>query len=144
VNGEARDSVAATGALLAFGALLLAPAASRASSYARYCGESRHSAQAGRAFGLAIGLAIAGYTRVDSEGLDHADPLAYLFLVAAVSAVAYCSSLVATGQGGELRKSLNRSSLLMAAAVFGAYAMVLAALELAPAAAAGVATIALA
>jgi multidrug transporter EmrE-like cation transporter len=27
-------------------------------------------------FGLAIGLAIAGYTLVDSEGLDHADPLA--------------------------------------------------------------------
>jgi drug/metabolite transporter (DMT)-like permease len=85
-------------------------------------------------FGLAIGLAIAGYTLVDSEGLDHADPLAYLFLVAAVCAVAYCGGLVATGQGGELRKALNPRSLLTAAAVFGAYAMVLAALELAPAA----------
>jgi uncharacterized membrane protein len=85
-------------------------------------------------FGLAIGLAIAGYTLVDSEGLGHADPLAYLFLVAAVCAVAYCGGLVATGQGGELRKALNPRSLLTAAAVFGAYAMVLAALELAPAA----------
>jgi drug/metabolite transporter (DMT)-like permease len=85
-------------------------------------------------FGLAIGLAIAGYTLVDSEGLHHADPLAYLFLVAAVCAVAYCGGLLATGQGGQLREALNPRSLLTAAAVFGAYAMVLAALELAPAA----------
>jgi hypothetical protein len=28
-------------------------------------------------FGLVIGVAIAGYTLVDSEGLDHADPLPY-------------------------------------------------------------------
>jgi hypothetical protein len=48
--------------------------------------------------------------------------------------VAYCGGLVATGQGGELKKALNPRSLLTAAAVFGAYAMVLAALELAPAA----------
>ena len=85
-------------------------------------------------FGLAIGLAIAGYTLVDSEGLDHADPLAYLFLVAAVCAVAYCGGLIATGQGGQLKAALNPRTALTAAAVFGAYAMVLAALELAPAA----------
>lgn len=85
-------------------------------------------------FGLAIGLAIAGYTLVDSEGLDHADPLAYLFLVAAVCAVAYCGGLIATGQGGQLKATLSARSAATAAAVFGAYAMVLAALELAPAA----------
>ena len=85
-------------------------------------------------FGLAIGLAIAGYTLVDSEGLDHADPLAYLFLVAAVCAVAFCGGLIATGQGGGLRAALSARSAATAAAVFGAYAMVLAALELAPAA----------
>ncbi len=85
-------------------------------------------------FGLAIGLAIAGYTLVDSEGLDHADPLAYLFLVAAVCAVAYGGGLLATGQGGALKAALNPRAALTAAAVFGAYAMVLAALELAPAA----------
>jgi drug/metabolite transporter (DMT)-like permease len=83
-------------------------------------------------FGLAIGLAIAGYTLVDSEGLHHADPLAYLFLVAAVCAVAYCGGLIATGQGGPLKAALNARSAATAAAVFGAYAMVLAALELAP------------
>jgi drug/metabolite transporter (DMT)-like permease len=85
-------------------------------------------------FGLAIGLSIAGYTLVDSEGLDHADPLAYLFLVAAVCAVAYCGGLVATGQAGQLREAFGVRNAATAAAVFGAYAMVLAALELAPAA----------
>jgi uncharacterized membrane protein len=85
-------------------------------------------------FGLGIGLAIAGYTLVDSEGLAHADPLAYLFLVAAVCAVTYNGGLVASGQGGQLKAELNSRSALTAAAVFGAYALVLAALELAPAA----------
>ena len=85
-------------------------------------------------FGLAIGLAIAGYTVVDSEGLDHADPLAYLALVTAPCALVYCGGLVAGGHAGALRKALDGRALLTAAAVMGAYAMVLAALELAPAA----------
>ena len=58
-------------------------------------------------FGLAIGLSIAGYTLVDSEGLDHADPLAYLFLVAVVCAVAYNAGLLATGHAGELSRALS-------------------------------------
>lgn len=85
-------------------------------------------------FGLAIGLVIAGYTLVDSEGLDHADPLSYLFLVATACAVAYCGGLLAAGQGGQLKAALKPRAALTAAASFGAYAMVLAALELAPAA----------
>jgi drug/metabolite transporter (DMT)-like permease len=84
--------------------------------------------------GLAIGVAISGYTLVDSEGLDHADPLPYLFLVAAVCAVAYNGALVVSGRGRELQEALNAKMLTAAAATFGAYAMVLAALELAPAA----------
>jgi drug/metabolite transporter (DMT)-like permease len=84
--------------------------------------------------GLAIGVAIAGYTLVDSEGLDHADPLPYLFLIAAVSAVAYNGALLASGRARELKAELTPTMLAAAAATFGAYAMVLAALELAPAA----------
>jgi uncharacterized membrane protein len=84
--------------------------------------------------GLAIGVAIAGYTLVDSEGLDHADPLPYLFLIAAVCAAAYNGALVATGRARELQEALTPTMLAAAAATFGAYAMVLAALELAPAA----------
>jgi drug/metabolite transporter (DMT)-like permease len=84
--------------------------------------------------GLAIGVAIAGYTLVDSEGLDHADPLPYLFLIAAVCAVAYNGALVVSGRAQELKAELTPTMLAAAAATFGAYAMVLAALELAPAA----------
>jgi drug/metabolite transporter (DMT)-like permease len=84
--------------------------------------------------GLAIGVAIAGYTLVDSEGLDHADPLPYLFLIAAVCAVTYNGALALSGGASELRAALGWKAALTAAATFGAYAMVLAALELAPAA----------
>jgi uncharacterized membrane protein len=85
-------------------------------------------------FGLAIGVTIAGYTLVDSEGLDHADPLAYLFLVTAAVCVAYCGALLASGRGRQLRAELKPRTALTAAATFGAYALVLAALERAPAA----------
>jgi drug/metabolite transporter (DMT)-like permease len=84
--------------------------------------------------GLSVGVAIAGYTLVDSEGLDHADPLPYLFLIAAVCAVAYNGALLASGRARELKAELTPTMLAAAAATFGAYAMVLAALELAPAA----------
>jgi drug/metabolite transporter (DMT)-like permease len=83
-------------------------------------------------FGLAIGVCIAGYTLVDSEGLDHADPIPYLFLIAAVGAVAYNGGLLVTGRGRDLRAALGGKALLTAAATFGAYAMVLGALQLAP------------
>jgi drug/metabolite transporter (DMT)-like permease len=82
-------------------------------------------------FGLAIGATIAGYTLVDSEGLDHADPIPYLFLIAAVGAVAYNGALLASGK----RPALGPRALAAAAATFGAYAMVLAALQMAPPAA---------
>jgi drug/metabolite transporter (DMT)-like permease len=84
--------------------------------------------------GLAIGVTIAGYTLVDSEGLDHADPLPYLFLTAAVCAVAYNGALVLSGKAPELRAAIGGRALGTAAATFGAYAMVLAALQMAPAA----------
>ena len=47
-------------------------------------------------FGLAIGVAIAGYTLVDSEGLGSADPLAYLFLGRRLTAAALVAAGVAT------------------------------------------------
>jgi uncharacterized membrane protein len=84
--------------------------------------------------GVAIGVAIAGYTLVDSEGLDHADPLPYLFLIAAVCAVAYNGALVLSGRARELKAALTPRMLVTAAATTGSYAMVLAALKLAPAA----------
>jgi drug/metabolite transporter (DMT)-like permease len=79
-------------------------------------------------FGIAIGATIAGYTLVDSEGVKHADPLPYLFVIASVTAVAYNGALIAGGK----RPELTPRNALTAAATVASYAMVLAALELAP------------
>jgi drug/metabolite transporter (DMT)-like permease len=79
------------------------------------------------AFGLAIGAVIASYTLVDSEGVERADPIAYLALVVAPCAVLY--PLVT-----KTRPDIGVRTALTAAATFGAFLMVLAAFRLAPAA----------
>jgi drug/metabolite transporter (DMT)-like permease len=82
---------------------------------------------------LAIGCAIAGYTLVDKEGLKHAAPLPYLELVIAPVALV-ALPLVAIRRGTRaLRAELGPAAVLTAAASFGAYALVLAALRIAPA-----------
>jgi uncharacterized membrane protein len=78
-------------------------------------------------FGLAIGAVIAAYTLVDSEGVERADPVAYLALVVAPCAALYPAVTRA-------RPDLSVRPAATAAATFGAYLLVLAALELAPAA----------
>jgi uncharacterized membrane protein len=78
-------------------------------------------------FGLAIGAVIASYTLVDSEAVEHADPIAYLALVIAPCALVY--PFVA-----RTRPDLSLRTALTAAATFGAFLMVLAAFRLAPAA----------
>jgi drug/metabolite transporter (DMT)-like permease len=82
---------------------------------------------------LAIGCAIAGYTLVDKEGLRHAASLPYLELVMLpVGLVAL--PVVAARRGAQaLRAELGPGTVVTAAASFGAYALVLAALRLAPA-----------
>ena len=81
-------------------------------------------------FGLAIGLVIASYTLVDSEAIEHADPIAYLALVVAPCALVY--PFVA-----RTRPDLSPRTALTAAATFGAFLMVLAAFRLAPGGAGG-------
>ncbi len=78
-------------------------------------------------FGLAIGAVIASYTLVDSEGVERADPIAYLALVVLPCAVVY--PFVA-----KTRPDVGVRTALTAAATFGAFLMVLAAFRLAPAA----------
>jgi drug/metabolite transporter (DMT)-like permease len=78
-------------------------------------------------FGLAIGAVIASYTLIDSEGVERADPIAYLALVVAPCALVY--PLVA-----KVRPDMGVRSAATAAATFGAFLMVLAAFRLAPAA----------
>ena len=82
---------------------------------------------------LAIGCSIAAYTLVDKDGLQHAGSLPYLELVLAPVALV-AVPLVAVRRGtAALRGQLNTSTLVAAVASFGAYALVLAALRLAPA-----------
>jgi drug/metabolite transporter (DMT)-like permease len=82
---------------------------------------------------LAVGCAIAGYTLVDKDGLRHAAALPYLELV--LAPVALIALPVAAARRGKaaLRAQLTVSTVVAAVASFGAYALVLAALRLAPA-----------
>lgn len=85
-------------------------------------------------FGLAIACTIAGYTLVDSRGIQHADPFGYLMLVMAGPAVVYLAGVVAFAGVGPVRRQLTLPTVLAAAASLGAYALALAALEIASAA----------
>lgn len=87
----------------------------------------------GLAIGLAIGCAIAAYTLVDKDGIRHAAALPYLELVLAPVGLVALPAVAMRRGVAALRAELGLTSLLTAAASFGAYALVLAALRLAPA-----------
>jgi drug/metabolite transporter (DMT)-like permease len=88
----------------------------------------------GAAFGLVIGAVIAAYTLVDKAGLRHAAPVSYLELTMVPATTAYFAAALARNGFGALRTELNVSTIVAGIATFGAYALVLAALKLAPAA----------
>jgi drug/metabolite transporter (DMT)-like permease len=80
--------------------------------------------------GLVIAAQIAGYTLVDAEGIEHANPVPYLLLAlapAAFAAAAVCGR-------DRLRAELRPAAVLAGCGGFLAYVLVLAALRLAPAA----------
>jgi drug/metabolite transporter (DMT)-like permease len=83
---------------------------------------------------LATAASIAGYTLVDHEGLDHADPLPYLWLVLAPSAALTIAVTTRERGRGAVTAALNLRTVVAGLATFGAYALVLAALQRAPAA----------
>lgn len=82
------------------------------------------------AHGAAVAACIAGYTLVDSRGVEHASPVPYLVLVLLPVAAA---SLLATRRA-RLRAELRPATAAAGLLGFAAYALVLAALRLAPAA----------
>lgn len=88
----------------------------------------------GALFGLAIAGTIAGYTLVDNSGVERADPLAYFELVLVGPAAAYLVAIAALRGRGALRAELGPATVLAGAGMFGAYALALLALRLAPAA----------
>jgi uncharacterized membrane protein len=80
--------------------------------------------------GLAVASTIAGYTLVDNGGIEHADAVAYLELALIGPAIVYLAFV-----GRErARRALSPAVAGVALASFGAYVLVLAALDLAPAA----------
>ena len=84
---------------------------------------------------LAIAATIAGYTLIDKQGIEHASPVAYLELVLLPVALAVLGWHLARGERARLRAEVGLVTLAIAVGSFGAYALVLAALSLAPAAA---------
>lgn len=84
----------------------------------------------GVVLGLVIAAQIAGYTLVDAEGIEHANPVPYLLLALVPT------TLAATAVCGRerLRAELRPTTVLAGCGGFLAYALVLAALRLAPAA----------
>jgi drug/metabolite transporter (DMT)-like permease len=84
---------------------------------------------------LVIGGTIAGYTLVDKEGIEHASTLAYLELVLAPVALVTVALQVARSGSRSLRNGLGGPGVVAGVLSFAAYALALAALELAPAAA---------
>lgn len=93
----------------------------------------------GRGRGGALGVAIAGiiaaYTVVDKYGVEHASPTAYLELMTIFTGLAYAGWIVGSRGTQALRAELGRRSIAAGIGTFAAYALVLSALQLAPAAA---------
>jgi drug/metabolite transporter (DMT)-like permease len=84
---------------------------------------------------LAIAVTIATYTVIDKRGLDHAAPLAYVEVELLGASVLYALLLAARGGGPDLRAAVSRRALVTGTGMYGGYALTLAALQLAPAAA---------
>jgi drug/metabolite transporter (DMT)-like permease len=90
-----------------------------------------HATHAGLLWGLGIGLFIAGYTLVDAEGVDRAEPTAYLVAVLWPMALVCLMLLRRTGTTAELR---SLAPVVTGAGMIAAYVLVLWALQRAPAA----------
>ncbi len=85
-------------------------------------------------FGLVIACFIAGYTLVDKEGMRHAAPIPYLEVALVAPAAAYASVIAVKRGRRTLGDALGPRTAVAGMAMFGAYALVLAALSIAPAA----------
>jgi drug/metabolite transporter (DMT)-like permease len=86
---------------------------------------------AGLAFGAAIACCIAGYTLVDKQGIEHANPITYLELSMVVPTLVYAT---AVARVKDVRAAVRPAPVVAGIATFVAYALVLAALERASAA----------
>jgi drug/metabolite transporter (DMT)-like permease len=97
-------------------------------------GLRRDGGAGGVAFGLAIASCIAAYTLVDKRGITHAGPIPYLELGMVAPSLAYAGAVTRWKGVRALRAELLPSTFAAGLATFGAYALVLAALQRASAA----------
>ena len=86
------------------------------------------------ALALSVGVCIAGYTLVDKHGIGHANPIAYADVVFALTAAAYVLGVWRWRGRRALRAAVTGKTILAGVGFFGAYALVLLALRIAPAA----------
>jgi drug/metabolite transporter (DMT)-like permease len=97
-------------------------------------GLRRASSPTGLAFGLLLAGLIAAYTLVDKRGIEHASPFAYLEVSMLLTGLGYTAALAWLRGPSALRAELTPASAAAGLATFGAYGLVLAALQRAPAA----------
>lgn len=97
-------------------------------------GLRRASDPVGVALGLTIACFIAAYTLVDKYGIRYAAPFVYLELSMLVSGLGYSAGLARLRGWRSLRAELGPATVAIALATFGAYGLVLAALQRASAA----------
>ena len=94
----------------------------------------RPSPGRGVAFGLVIACVIATYTLVDKRGVMHAGALPYLELSMLGPALGYAAFVLRVKGRHALRSELRPSTFVAGVATFGAYCLVLLALQRAAAA----------
>jgi drug/metabolite transporter (DMT)-like permease len=97
-------------------------------------GLTRRAPSAAVLLGLAIAGCIAAYTLVDKEGLRYAGPIPYNEVAMIAPTLAYAGAVAARKGIGALRAEVSATTVIAGVATFGAYALVLAALERGPAA----------
>jgi drug/metabolite transporter (DMT)-like permease len=97
-------------------------------------GVGRGAARSGLILALGVAACIAAYTLVDDRGLRHAAALGYFEAVLLIAAPTYAVAVAATRGPSALRAAATPRSALAGIAMFAAYAIALAALEIAEAA----------
>jgi drug/metabolite transporter (DMT)-like permease len=97
-------------------------------------GLTRRAASGAVLFGLAIAASIAAYTLVDKEGIRYAEPISYNEVAMIMPTLVYAVLVGARKGIGALRAEVSLTTVVAGVATFGAYALVLAALERGPAA----------
>jgi drug/metabolite transporter (DMT)-like permease len=89
------------------------------------------------ALAAGVGACIAAYTLVDREGVQHAAPVPYLWLVLVGPTVVYAAAMARVKGRAALRAELTPGAWFAAVGILGAFALALAALREASAAAVG-------